>query len=51
MDKRTDKGIRDFITSIAAQNHDLEKAFLFGSYARGNRKIDSDIYLALDLIT
>jgi len=47
MDKRTNRCIKAFIASIAAQNPEFIKAYLFGSYAKGNQKIDSDIDLAL----
>ena len=47
MDKRTDKNIKDFVTSIANQNPDLVTAYLFGSFAKGKQKDDSDIDLAL----
>jgi predicted nucleotidyltransferase len=47
MDKRTDKSIRDFITLVANQNPNLITAYLFGSYAKGKQKADSDIDLAL----
>jgi predicted nucleotidyltransferase len=47
MDKRTDKSVKDFITSIASQNSNLVTAYLFGSYAKGKQKDDSDIDLAL----
>ncbi|MEX2592606.1 MAG: nucleotidyltransferase domain-containing protein [Anditalea sp.] len=47
MDKRTDKRIKDFISSVAKQNPNLVTVYLFGSYAKGKQKDDSDIDLAL----
>lgn len=47
MDKKTDKSIKDFISTIANQNPNLVTAYLFGSYAKGKEKDDSDIDLAL----
>lgn len=47
MDKRTNKIISDYIASVAKQNTHLEKAYLFGSYAKLTNSIDSDIDIAL----
>lgn len=47
MDYRTNKKISDYITSVAAQNTGLIKAYLFGSYAKKTDRTDSDIDLAL----
>ena len=47
MDKRTDKIIRDYISSVATFNSRLEKAYLFGSYAKHSERPDSDIDIAL----
>jgi len=47
MDKRTNKNIIDFVSSIAKDNPRILKVFLFGSYARQLNKPDSDIDIAL----
>ncbi|MBW8330515.1 MAG: nucleotidyltransferase domain-containing protein [Prolixibacteraceae bacterium] len=47
MDIRTNKVISDYITTVAAQNKGLLKAYLFGSYAKRTERPDSDIDLAL----
>jgi len=47
MDKGTNKKISDFIAYIALHNKRLQKAYLFGSYAKKNDKEYSDIDLAL----
>lgn len=47
MDIRTNKVISDYITTVAAQNKGLLKAYLFGSYAKKTERPDSDIDLAL----
>ncbi len=47
MDIRTNKVIGDYITTVAAQNKGLLKAYLFGSYAKETDRPDSDIDLAL----
>ena len=47
MDKRTNKNIKDFISTITKNNPRILKAYLFGSYARKLNKPDSDIDIAL----
>jgi len=47
MDNRTNKKITDYITAVAANNYNLIKAYLFGSYAKKTEKNDSDIDIAL----
>ena len=51
MGKRTDKCIRDFIASVAAPNLNPAKAFLFGSYGRGNGKLTATLTWPWYLIT
>lgn len=46
MDKKTDKNIKDFISSVARQNPNLLTTYLFGSYANGKQTENSDIDLA-----
>lgn len=47
MDKKTDKSVKDFISTVAKQNPNLVTAYLFGSYAKGKQNDNSDIDLAL----
>lgn len=47
MDKRTNKIISDYILSVAKQNNQLIKAYLFGSYAKQTDRAESDIDIAL----
>jgi len=47
MDKRTNEIISNYIASVAAQNTQFVKAYLFGSYAKHTDRIDSDIDIAL----
>lgn len=47
MDKAINKAVNDFILTVARQNERLVTAYLFGSYARGTQKPDSDIDIAL----
>ncbi len=47
MDTKTNKIISDYIATVAEENANLIKAYLFGSYASKNDKKDSDIDLAL----
>ncbi len=49
MDQRIDKVVKGFIGAVARQNPNLVAAYLFGSYARGKQKDDSDIDVALIL--
>ncbi len=46
MDKRTNKIIRNYISSVATINSKLVKVYLFGSYAKQTDKPDSDIDVA-----
>jgi predicted nucleotidyltransferase len=41
--------IREIITPIAKQYNNIERIFLFGSYARGDARAKSDIDLRLDV--
>lgn len=47
MDKRTDKIVKDFISTVAQKNPNLVAVYLFGSYAREKQRDESDIDLAL----
>lgn len=47
MDKKTDKNIKDFISTVARHNPNLVTTYLFGSFAKGKQKEDSDIDVAL----
>ena len=47
MDKATNRAIADYIKLIRKSYTDIEKAYLFGSFAKGNSTQDSDIDLAL----
>ncbi len=47
MDQRTDKIIRDYISTVACRNENFISAYLFGSYAKNNERKDSDIDIAL----
>ncbi|HPB01774.1 MAG TPA: nucleotidyltransferase domain-containing protein [Bacteroidales bacterium] len=47
MDKRTDKIIRQYLSTVSVQTPGFVTAYLFGSYAKGNQHADSDIDIAL----
>ena len=47
MDKRTNKTISAYISSVAQNNSNLLKAYVFGSYAKKKNVPDSDIDVAL----
>lgn len=47
MDKRTNQAISKYIASVAYQNANLVRAYLFGSYAKHTDRTDSDIDIAL----
>lgn len=47
MDKRTNQTISRYIASVANQNGNLVRAYLFGSYAKHTDRTDSDIDVAL----
>ena len=49
MDQKTDNNIKRFLQSIEGINIRLNSAFLFGSFAKGNERVDSDIDIALVL--
>ncbi len=49
MDAGTNKKIRDFIALVKQNRDDLCEVYLFGSYAIGNDKLESDIDLAMVL--
>lgn len=47
MDKGTDKQVREFLAEVELKYSNLTGAYLFGSYARGTQRKDSDIDIAL----
>ena len=47
MDKKTDKLISDYISTVAEKNVNLISAYIFGSYAKRTNRPDSDIDVAL----
>ena len=48
MDKRTAfKIIKEYIKFLQKNKYEIEKAYIFGSYAKGNFNDDSDIDLAI----
>lgn len=47
MDKIIDNAIAKYLALIKKEFSDIESAYLFGSYAKGNSTDDSDIDLAL----
>lgn len=47
MNKAIDKALNDFILTVTWQNERLITSYLFGSYARGTQKPNSDIDIAL----
>ena len=47
MDKTIDRTIANYLKMIRKQYADIEKAYLFGSVAKGKSDQDSDIDLAL----
>lgn len=47
MDKKTDNSIRQFLLKAANQVPGFVTAYLFGSYAKNNQRLDSDIDIAL----
>lgn len=47
MDKETDSLIRQYISSVASLTPGFVTAYLFGSFAKNNQRIDSDIDIAL----
>jgi predicted nucleotidyltransferase len=47
--KYTIEEIRQKVTPIAKQYDNIERVFLFGSYARGDARAKSDIDLRLDV--
>ena len=49
MDKKTNSSIKQFIQKINQQYKNLVTAYLFGSYAKNNQRIESDIDIALIL--
>ena len=46
MDKRTNRIIDDFVSSVATINSNLSKVYVFGSYASRTDRPNSDIDLA-----
>ena len=53
MDKATDNTIKQYVLKVAHQTPSFFKAYIFGSYAQGKERPDSDIDIAfiLDKIT
>jgi len=49
MDKRTNQIISKYIAKVAHQNANLVRAYLFGSYVRGEADSLSDIDILVDL--
>jgi uncharacterized protein len=47
MDQKTDKIIRQYISTVSVQTPGFVTAYLFGSYAKNNQKPESDIDIAL----
>ena len=47
MDQKTDNIIRLFISTVADQTPGFVTAYLFGSYAKNNQRLESDIDIAL----
>jgi len=47
MDKRTDKNINNFVSSLVSKVPGIRKIYLFGSYAKNLNRRDSDIDLAV----
>ena len=47
MDKAINKSIKNYIKLIKGKYAEIEKAYLFGSFAKGKSNSDSDIDLAL----
>ena len=46
MDKKTNNSIKQFIQKVSEQNKNLVSVYLFGSYAKKNQRIESDIDIA-----
>lgn len=47
MDKKTNKIIGDYISTVAERNTNLISAYIFGSYAKRTNRPESDIDVAL----
>jgi predicted nucleotidyltransferase len=47
MDKKIDRIIRQYISTVSSQTPGFVKAYLFGSFAKGNQRPESDIDIAL----
>ena len=47
MDKKTNRTIKAYLKTVRQKFKGIEKAYLFGSYAKGNPNPESDIDLAL----
>ena len=47
MDKTIDKSITDYFRLVKENYPDVESAYVFGSYAKGNSAQDSDIDVAI----
>ncbi len=47
MDKREAENIANLYLAVVAKKYPFKKAWLFGSYARGNNHPDSDIDIAI----
>lgn len=46
-DKQFEVTIRDYLKALRTKNINVQKAILYGSYARGNYRADSDIDIAI----
>ena len=47
LNTKVKRGISDFLEALRKRNIRVNKAFLFGSYAKGNSREDSDIDIAV----
>ena len=47
MDKNISRIIKNYLHTVKENQPDLLSAYIFGSYARNNQRIDSDIDIAL----
>lgn len=47
MDKKTDNNIKEFILTVAKQNPEFVKAYVFGSYTKDIQRLESDIDIAV----
>jgi uncharacterized protein len=47
MDKREAESIANKFIAVVSKKYPVKKAWLFGSYARGTNRVDSDIDIAI----